>query len=102
MLKNYFRVAFRNLWRNKIFSGINIAGLSVGLASCMLILLYLKDEVSFDRFHKNQAQIFRITSIITSPDGKVNKMGVTGMMPGPEFKASMPEIESFVRLQGNG
>ncbi|ULQ54383.1 ABC transporter permease [Flavihumibacter fluvii] len=102
MLKNYFRVALRNLWRNKIFSGINIAGLSVGLACCMLILLYLKDEVSFDRFHKNQAQIYRITSEISSPDGKVNKSGITGMMPGPEFKASIPEIESFVRLQGNG
>ncbi|MBZ5855824.1 ABC transporter permease [Flavihumibacter profundi] len=102
MIKNYFRVALRNLWRNKIFSGINIAGLSVGLACCMLILLYLKDEVSFDRFHKNQAQIYRIISQISSPDGKVNKNGITGMMPGPEFKASIPEIESFVRLQGNG
>lgn len=102
MLKNYLLVACRNLWRNKVFSGINIVGLSVGLACCMLILLYLKDEVSFDRFHKNQAQIFRITSAMTRPDGETNRTGITGKMPGPEFKASIPEIESYLRIQGNG
>ena len=53
MFKNYFKTAFRNLVRNKVYSFINIVGLSLGLASAMLIILYIKDEVSYDRFHKN-------------------------------------------------
>ena len=100
MLQNYFKIAIRNLQRNKVFSLINIAGLSIGLACCMLIVLYTKDEISYDRFHKNVNQIYRITSTETAPDGKVQKFGITGMMPGPAFKAQLPEIENYVRLQG--
>jgi putative ABC transport system permease protein len=101
MLKNYFLVAFRNLQRNKVYSFINIAGLSIGLACCMLILLYNKDEVSFDRFHKKAESIYRITNIRMDSTGKINATsGITGMMPGPNFKREIPEIESFVRIQG--
>lgn len=100
MLQNYLKIAIRNLLHNKVFSFINIAGLSIGLACCMLIVLYTKDEISYDRFHKNVNQIYRITSTEISPDGKVDKYGITGMMPGPTFKAQLPEIENFVRLQG--
>ncbi|CAN5414029.1 hypothetical protein BH20BAC1_BH20BAC1_15100 [soil metagenome] len=57
MFKNYFKIAFRNLRRNKIYSFINISGLSIGLACAMHILSYVKDEVSFDRFHKNIKQL---------------------------------------------
>ena len=52
MLKNYFKIAFRNLLRNKAFSFINIAGLAVGMASAMLILLWIQNEMSHDRFHE--------------------------------------------------
>ena len=100
MFQNYVKIAIRNLLHNKVFSFINIAGLSIGLACCMLIVLYTKDEISYDRFHKNVNQIYRITSTEISPDGKVDKYGITGMMPGPTFKAQLPEIENFVRLQG--
>ncbi|MEA5256976.1 ABC transporter permease [Arcicella aquatica] len=100
MLQNYLKIAIRNLRRNKVFSFINIAGLSIGLACCMLIVLYTKDEVSYDRFHKNVNQIYRITSTETAPDGKVQKFGITGMMPGPSFKEQLPEIENYVRMQG--
>ena len=51
MFKNYFKTAIRNLMRNKVFSFINITGLSIGLACCILILLFTKDELSYDRFH---------------------------------------------------
>jgi hypothetical protein len=51
MLRNYFTITFRTLARNKVYSGINILGLSIGLAAAMLILLYTKDEISYDRFH---------------------------------------------------
>ena len=102
MLKNYFITTVRNLSRNKVFSIINLSGLSVGLACCMLIFLYAKDEVSYDRFHEKKGQIFRITSTMTNPDGNVMKMGITGMMPGPNFHREIPEIKSFVRIQEDG
>jgi hypothetical protein len=60
MLKNYLKIAIRNLTRNKIFSVINIAGLSLGLTCCMLIVLYTKDEVSFDRFQANKDHLYRV------------------------------------------
>jgi putative ABC transport system permease protein len=100
MLQNYLKIALRNLFHNKVFSFINIAGLSIGLACCMLIVLYTKDEISYDRFHKNVNNIYRITTTETSPEGKVNKFGITGMMPGPTFARQVPEIEQFVRMQG--
>jgi putative ABC transport system permease protein len=100
MLQNYLKIALRNLFHNKVFSFINIAGLSIGLACCMLIVLYTKDEVSYDRFHKNVENIYRITATETSPEGQVSKFGITGMVPGPAFARQIPEIDKFVRLQG--
>jgi putative ABC transport system permease protein len=100
MLQNYLKIALRNLFHNKVFSFINIAGLSIGLACCMLIVLYTKDEVSYDRFHKNVNNIYRITATETSPEGQVSKFGITGMVPGPAFARQIPEIDKFVRLQG--
>src|SRR5436190_9117928 len=101
MFKNYFKTAFRNLLRNKVYSFINIAGLSIGLACAMLIILYLKDEVSYDRFHENVKSIFRVVVGQTGPDAdKGKKMGITGFFQGPKFAAKIPEIKSFVRVQG--
>jgi len=103
MFRNYFKTAWKNLLRNRIFSFINITGLSLGLACCMLIILYNKDEVSFDWFHENADNIYRITTTETDADSNVkSKSGVTGMMPGPVFKSEIPEIKDFLRLQGTG
>ncbi len=99
MLKNYFTIAFRNLWRNKIFSIINIAGLSIGIACCMLIFLYTKDEVSYDRFHKNKNQLYRITAQAIDEKGhEIFKTGKTGMKLGPAAKLDVPEVEDYVRI----
>ena len=95
MFKNYFKTAFRNLARNKIYSFINIAGLSIGLACAMLIMLYVKDEVTFDRFHKNVTHIYRIAK-----KTKQNYNGSTGFLQGPRFTQNVPGISSFVRVQG--
>jgi len=100
MIKNYFKTAFRNLWRNKGFSLINIVGLSVGLACCMLIFLYTMDEVSYDSFNVNAANIYHLAVDDKSPDGQVHKFSSTGDMPGPNFKRQLPEIQDFVRIQG--
>jgi putative ABC transport system permease protein len=100
MFKNYFIVAWRNLSRNKIYSFINIAGLSIGLACAMLIILYVKDEVSYDRFHSKANNIYRIvTQTIEKSGAKGRKDGNTGYLQGPRFKQNVPGIQSFVRVQ---
>ncbi|HVY73348.1 MAG TPA: ABC transporter permease [Puia sp.] len=99
MLRNYLKTALRNLSRNKVYSFINIAGLSLGLACSMLILLYVKDELSYDHFHKNAAQIYRVNRKLTRPNGNIDKSGYTGYLQGPRFTANIPQIESFVRYQ---
>jgi len=99
MFKNYFKTAFRNLLHNKIYSFINIAGLSLGLACAMLIMLYVNDEVSYDRFHKNVSQIYRIDKETPKDNGDFHYNSYTGYFPGPRFAAKIPEIQSFVRFQ---
>ncbi len=102
MFRNYVKTAFRNLGRNKIYSFINIAGLSLGLACAMLIMLYVKDEVSFDRFHKNVSNIYRIANRVIKPDGSIQSPGaISGVFQGPKFAAGVPEIKSFVRFNSS-
>ncbi|MGB6864827.1 MAG: ABC transporter permease, partial [Candidatus Aminicenantaceae bacterium] len=64
MLKNYLKITLRNIKRNKVFSFINIAGLAIGMACCILIVNYIIFENSFDRFHKNADQIYRINTLL--------------------------------------
>ncbi len=99
MIKNYFKIAFRNLRRNKIYSFINISGLSIGLACAMLILLYVKDEVSYDRFHNNVNNIYRVVSDNKDKDGNRRKDGNSGYFQGPRFTQNVPGIETFVRVK---
>jgi len=102
MIKNYFKIALRNLARNKIYSFINIAGLSLGLACSMLIILYVADEVSYDRFHANVDRIYRITNqSYDKKEGKLNKNGNSGYLQGPRFSAHIPDIQAFVRIGQN-
>lgn len=101
MIRNYIKITFRNILKNKVFSFINITGLSIGLTAAMLILLYTKDEVSYDKFHTNNPNIHRIVSAWMKPDGSLDhKDGNTGDIQGPKFKEKVPEIEAFVRVQG--
>ena len=100
MIRNYFKIALRNLMRNKVYSFINIGGLSLGLACAMLIILYTKDEVSYDKFHAGVNNIYRVVSKQTNPDGSsAGSDGNTGIFQGPKFTTVLPEIKSFVRLQ---
>jgi putative ABC transport system permease protein len=104
MFSNYFKTAFRILTNNKLYSFINISGLSIGLACAMLIMLYVKDEVSYDRFHKNESRIYCVVvkgHFSRGPNYFANYMSVTGFLQGPKFKAAIPEIQEFVRFQGN-
>lgn len=100
MIKNYFIVAWRNLWRNKTFSFIKIAGLSIGLTVCMLILLYTKDEVSFDQFHENKTQLYRLTQTWKMGKEPTQKLGITNAIMGETFAQEIPEVQQFVRIAG--
>jgi putative ABC transport system permease protein len=98
MIKNYFKIAFRNLIKNKVFSFINIFGLTIGLTSFLLIALYLFDEFTFDSFHKNANNIYRVVENKTTPEGKESKSAGAGFQVSEKAKASFPEIETAVRL----
>ncbi|MGA0559788.1 ABC transporter permease [Larkinella sp. VNQ87] len=98
MLRNYFKIAFRNLWRNKVFSGINVFGLAVGLASCLLLFIYIAHELSYDAFHQKADRIVRVV-MEYSMEGQVNRVQQTGTKVAPEFGRRFPEVESGVRLE---
>src|ERR1043166_4170686 len=100
MIKNYFKTAFRNLWRNKTFSVIKILGLSIGLTVCMLIFLYTKDELSYDQFHKNKAQLFRIIQNLKFGADAPQTIGITTPAVGEAFAAGIPEVKQYVRING--
>lgn len=93
------KLVWRNLIKNPLYSFINIAGLGLGLAICILITLFVKDELSFDQFFKNKNSIYRIVTEEKSPDGQVFKFGQTGMVHGPAFKQQIPAITNMVRLK---
>ena len=93
MIKNYFKIAFRNIVRHKAFSTINIAGLAIGMACSIFILLWVTNELSYDRFHKNAHEIYRITGKAGDFNAAVNCAG----MPA-ELKAKMPAVKNYVRL----
>ena len=98
MFRNYFKIAVRNLRKQVAFSVINIAGLSIGLACCILILLYIKDELSFDRFHTNRNQLYQLTCIRSEQDGSASKFAIAALVQGPAFQQSIPEIRAFTRV----
>jgi len=100
MLKNYLKIAWRNLLRQKLYAFINIFGLAIGLAFCALIFLYVRDEHTFDRFHEQRDQIYRVYKAIYNPDGSTDRKNVWLPIPlGPAMKADLPEVEQYVRFQ---
>lgn len=101
MLQNYFKIAWRSLARNRAFSAINIIGLAIGLASCMLISLYVLDELSFDRYNEKADQIVRVVFKGTMQGGKINEAHV--MPPTAQaLKADNPEVLAATRLRQGG
>jgi putative ABC transport system permease protein len=93
MIKNYFKIAFRNITRHKAYSIINISGMAIGLASSILILLWVQNERSYDKFHKNAGQIYRIAGDFGDMKATVNTEG----MPAG-LKAELPVVKDFARL----
>lgn len=98
MIKNYLKVATRILKRHKAYSAINILGLAIGMASCLLILLYIQDELSYDRFNKNYHRIYRIATYTQMGDTGVNVVGAAPPM-AQTLVEEYPEVEDAVRFQ---
>ncbi|PSR55076.1 hypothetical protein AHMF7605_16985 [Adhaeribacter arboris] len=101
MLKNYLKIAFRNLLRHKGYSFINIAGLAVGIACCTFILLFVQDELSFEKNHRKAKNIYRLT-ITVDNSGTLEKAGITSPAIAPQLKQDFPEVKQFVRFLSTG
>lgn len=99
MFRNYLKVAWRNLMKSKIFSLINIIGLSVGLTCCMLIAIYLANEVSYDKYHKNIDRLYQLGTVFVK-DGKDEKTPNTPAPMANAMKLEFPEIAETARLMG--
>jgi putative ABC transport system permease protein len=98
MLKNYFTIAWRNLVRNKAFSAINILGLSIGIAACVLILQYVTFELSYDNFHAKGDRIYRVRQD-RYDKGKLSTQWAGGAQAaGNSFKAAFGEVEDYVKV----
>jgi putative ABC transport system permease protein len=101
MVKNFFKIAFRNIFRNKVYSFINIFGLSVGIACFTLIFLFVKDEISYDRFNKNADRIFRINAHYKIGENRFNMANSPAPLASV-LKDEYPEVRNAVRLAGTG
>src|SRR6187399_1011319 len=96
MFKNYFKTAFRNLGKNKLYSGINIIGLAAGLAACLLIGVFISHELSYDKFNTHADRIVRVTMEYKNAE-TVNTTATTGTKVGPQFKRTFPSVEEYTR-----
>jgi putative ABC transport system permease protein len=97
MLRNYALIALRNLMRNKAYSAINIFGLALGVACCLLLTLYMLDEIGYDKHHKQAENLYRIVTEFTS-DNDFGKLGSTSPPIAMTIKDEIPEVQSAVRV----
>jgi len=100
MIANYFKIAIRNILRNKVYAVINIMGLAVGMACCIIILLWVQDELSYDRFHENSDDIYRVIQHV----GYANQSrawAITQGPLGPSLERDFPEIINTARFAGS-
>jgi len=97
MISYYIKIALRNLTRNKLFSSINIFGLAVGLTGFILITLWVRYELSYDRFHENREKIYRI-SVTMETNGQLEKIAMSPPGYGPGLKNNFAVVENFARI----
>ena len=104
MLQNYIKTAFRNLWRYKGYTAINILGMAIGMACVILIMLYVQSETNFDTFHPNESQLYRVNIQITNPQtGDKNQRAIGPYRLADELAADFSDFKYVARLapQGN-
>ncbi|HXB33088.1 MAG TPA: ABC transporter permease [Puia sp.] len=98
MTNSHFKTAWRNLWKSRVSSFINVIGLTIGLTSFILIALYIFDELTFDRLHENADNIVRVVESKTSQEGKTEKRAGTGFQVSARAITGFPEIKDVARL----
>lgn len=102
MIKSYFKIAWRNMMRHKAYAGINILGLAIGIAACLLILQYVSFELSYEDFNVKKDRIYRVQQD-RYDNGKLSTQWAAGAYAvGNSFKDAIPEIEDYVKVVGNG
>jgi len=100
MIQNYLKIAWRNILRNKGYAAINIIGLAIGLACCLLIVIYVQNELSYDQYHTNKDRIYRVVHDYKEV-GNVEQHQIWGNAPiGTALKSDFPEIEKVVQFSG--
>src|SRR4030095_106907 len=102
MIKHYFKIVLRNLWRNKTYSFINIFGLTLGLICFLLIALYVFDELTYDSFHKNAKNTYRVVETRISPEGKESKVAAVGYKIAEQSTVAIPEVKKAARFTAFG
>lgn len=103
MIKNYLKIALRNLLKHKTFSFINISGVALGLACFLLLSIYVKDELSYDRYNANGDRIYRVNRTFLSKDGSTSlRLGHTAPPFAPLIKQDFPDVEQTVRIYATG
>ena len=100
MLKNYIRIAIRSLSHNKSTSAINLLGLTIGLVCCLIIFVYVRHELSYDRFHKASDELYRIITIDKALGVSSNHVAITLPPLAEAMKQSIPEVVDAVRISG--
>ena len=100
MLNNYIKISVRHLWHNKLYSFINVFGLAIAITCVLLAVLYIKEERSYDRFHENKENLYRILTSRTDDKGARGTVAGTGQPQGPAFKEAVPEILDYTRVMG--
>ncbi len=98
MLGNYLKVAIRNLMKHRLYSGINVLGLSVGLALVLMTLLYLQFEYSYDRWHTQGDQLYRVSIRVQRADAQGEESHVFTPPIGPDMQAEFPEVQAYTRI----
>ncbi len=101
MIRNYFKIAFRSLWKDRIFSFINIFGLAAGMACSLFIFLFVKDELSYDRFHKDAGNIYRVVKDFVNEDGSQIPDATTPPALAIAMQREIPEVSSVTRAFAN-
>ncbi|RYF49136.1 MAG: hypothetical protein EOO38_08580 [Cytophagaceae bacterium] len=97
MNSNFLKIAFRNIFRDKGFSAINITGLAIGMAAAILIILWIQDEVTYDQFHTNRDRIYEVWNRV-SVDGNISTSNSVSTLLAAAIEKEIPEVERSVRL----
>lgn len=98
MIRNYFLVALRNIRQSPLYSSVNILSLAIGLAACVVIFLFIKDERSFDAFHSRNANLYRLDEIQSFPGTHVQKVALSMPGMGPALQSDFPEVAQYTRF----